>query len=296
MLSSTPYWLPCSVWAALLLAGAMPGSAADAFPQAGLSSLPAACIYISVPDQKLALVKHGVPSLYPISTSKFGVGDADGSYKTPLGRLRVFQKLGDRLPLGAVLKGRCPTGEVLRPNAPGRDPIVTRILWLEGLDPGNQRARERGIYIHGTPEESRLGQPVSWGCIRMRSRDVVTLFDCCPPGAEVTVANVPINVLLQAAVPTFLPITPEQPFLPLPLELTARSASPRLFWFRLELESVIAPPVRDASDFRYTALLRGCETPRAALAPEARSGSGLWSCDEPGVAGGDVPSRIALER
>jgi hypothetical protein len=94
-------------------------------------------------DQKLALLENGKPALFAISTSKFGLGDAAGSYKTPLGRLRIGDKLGDRLPAGAVIKRDVSTGEVVTANAPGRDAIVTRILWLEGLEEGNSNARER---------------------------------------------------------------------------------------------------------------------------------------------------------
>ena len=145
-------------------------------------------IVISVAEQKLAVLKDGgLVRKYPISTSKFGLGDAYNSYKTPLGRLRVSDKIGDGLPYGSVLKSRNATGEILPVNAPGRDPIVTRILWLEGLESCNAAAKSRGIYIHGTVEESRLGQPVSYGCIRMRSVDVVELFDETPIGTPVEI-------------------------------------------------------------------------------------------------------------
>lgn len=149
---------------------------------------PQTTLVISVAEQKLALLRDGgLLKKYPISTSKFGLGDEFGSYKTPLGRLRVCQKVGDDLTMGAVLKQRHATGEVLAPNSPGRDPIVTRIIWLDGLEPQNQRARSRGIYIHGTTEESKIGEPVSYGCIRMRSRDVVELFEEVPLDAEVRI-------------------------------------------------------------------------------------------------------------
>jgi hypothetical protein len=145
-------------------------------------------IVVSVAEQRLALLEDGViVKKFPISTSKFGLGDACGSYKTPVGRLRVWSKLGDDLPEGAVFRHRNFSGEVLAVNAPGRDPIVTRILWLEGAEPGNQNARRRGIYIHGTPQESSLGKAGSYGCIRMRSRDVVEIFDAAPLGTLVTI-------------------------------------------------------------------------------------------------------------
>ena len=145
-------------------------------------------VLISVADQKMAVLRDGgLIQKYPVSTSRFGIGDAYRSYKTPLGQLRVCDKMGDDLMQGAVIKHRSATGEVLDVNAPGRDPIVTRILWLEGLEEQNRNAKQRGIYIHGTPEEKNLGRPVSWGCIRMKSKDVVELFDEIPMGASVRI-------------------------------------------------------------------------------------------------------------
>lgn len=135
-------------------------------------------IIVSVKDQQLLLKTDGKPeSVYTISTSKFGIGDRLGSYMTPLGKLFVKAKIGMGLPLGSVFHSRRPTGEIIKPNAPGRDPIVTRILWLEGIEQGNSHAYNRGIYIHGTPQENALGRPASFGCIRMRSKDVVSLCD-----------------------------------------------------------------------------------------------------------------------
>jgi len=133
---------------------------------------------VSVPEQKMIVLRDGKPlTQYPVSTSKFGLGDRPGSYATPLGVLRIKEKIGHGLPHGAVFKSRQPTGEVLPVNAPGRDPIVTRILWLEGLEDKNRNAYRRYIYIHGTPEERNIGRPVSYGCIRMKSKDVVELFE-----------------------------------------------------------------------------------------------------------------------
>ncbi len=147
-------------------------------------------ILVSVPDQRLAVVDNGVlVGHYPVSTSKFGLGDRPRSYATPLGTLEVAAKVGSGAPLGAVFKGQRFTGEILRPNSPGRDPIVTRILHLRGLDAGNSRAFARGIYIHGTAEEFKIGRPASYGCIRMRSRDVVRVFDAAPVGTKIEVVN-----------------------------------------------------------------------------------------------------------
>ena len=147
-------------------------------------------IVVSVPDQTLALVNDGVViARYRVSTSKFGLGDRSGTFATPLGTMAVASKIGANAPLGAVFKNRRMTGEVLPPNAPGRDPIVTRILWLRGLERANAHAFNRNIYIHGTPEERLIGRPASYGCIRMRSRDVAQLFNAVPVGTRIQVSN-----------------------------------------------------------------------------------------------------------
>lgn len=155
---------------------------------AALISEPTSRVIISVRDQKLMLVQNGVkPVTYPVSTSKFGLGDAWGRLTTPLGFLQVVQKIGDHAPNGAVFHNRRWTGEILPPNAPGRDPIVTRIIWLRGLEAENAHAFSRCIYIHGTPEERTIGHPASYGCIRMKSNDVALLFDQLPLGTIVQI-------------------------------------------------------------------------------------------------------------
>jgi lipoprotein-anchoring transpeptidase ErfK/SrfK len=147
-------------------------------------------IVVSVPDQTLALIDRGaIIARYPISTSKFGLGDGTGSYATPLGAMEIASKIGANAPLGAVFKSRQRTGEILKPNALGRDPIVTRILWLRGLEKANARAYGRNIYIHGTPVEKLIGRPVSFGCIRMRSADVTRLFAAVSVGTRIDVLN-----------------------------------------------------------------------------------------------------------
>ena len=145
---------------------------------------------VSVPDQQMLVLTDGKPvAVYKVSTSKYGVGDREGSYATPLGHLCVKQKIGDGYPLGSVFHSRRPTGEVIPPNAPGRDPIVTRILWLDGLESHNRNAFSRCIYIHGTPQESLLGTPASYGCIRMSSVDVAHLYDLVGRGALVEITT-----------------------------------------------------------------------------------------------------------
>jgi hypothetical protein len=134
-------------------------------------------IIISVRDQKLMVVENGQrAAVYSISTSKFGIGDRWGSMATPVGWLQVAGKIGDHAPPGAVFHNRRFTGEILKPNAPGRDPIVTRIIWLRGLENNNSNAFNRGIYIHGTPEEKTIGRPASYGCVRMCSSDVTQVY------------------------------------------------------------------------------------------------------------------------
>lgn len=150
-------------------------------------------IVISAADQKMLLLEDGKPvAIYHISTSKYGLGDSINSYATPAGRLVVSRKIGDGVPCGMVFKDRKPTGEILCPNAPGRDPIVTRILWLKGTEPQNRNAYARYIYIHGTPEEKNLGQPKSYGCIRMSSADVAQLYERVGKGARVEIVEVPL--------------------------------------------------------------------------------------------------------
>jgi lipoprotein-anchoring transpeptidase ErfK/SrfK len=147
-------------------------------------------IVVSITDQTLALVDGGVVrEKFRVSTSKFGLGDNPNSYATPLGSLEIASKIGGNAPLGTVFKSRQPTGEILRPNAPGRDPIVSRILWLRGLEHENARAYSRNIYIHGTPVESLIGRPVSYGCIRMRSQDVARLYSTVRVGTKIEITN-----------------------------------------------------------------------------------------------------------
>ncbi len=145
---------------------------------------------ISVVSQKIYIFldeKHY--RTFPVSTSKYGVGDDFGSYKTPTGLFRVKTKLGEGLKPGIVFKSRQPTNEIVRPNAPDRDSIVTRIIWLEGLEKKNRNALERCIYIHGTPEERNLGKPASFGCIRMSSSDIIRAYDLIPENAHVAISD-----------------------------------------------------------------------------------------------------------
>jgi hypothetical protein len=151
-------------------------------------------VIISVKDQKMLVVHNNVPiKSYPISTSKFGTGDRRGSNCTPLGHLEVARKIGRGAPAGAVFKGRKRTGETIKPNAPGRDPIVSRIIWLSGKERNNRNAFRRYIYIHGTPEERTIGHPRSYGCIRMKSRDIINLHRELAVGSRVDIIKGPLT-------------------------------------------------------------------------------------------------------
>jgi hypothetical protein len=148
---------------------------------------------VSVPEQKMALYDRGVEiARFDVSTSKFGLGDVPGSRATPLGRLEVAKKIGSGAPIGMKFKSRKPTGEIVPVNSPGRDPIVTRILWLKGRERQNARAYGRTIYIHGTAEEWKIGTPASYGCVRMRSADVVRLFNTVGVGAQIDITTAPL--------------------------------------------------------------------------------------------------------
>lgn len=145
-------------------------------------------IVVSVEEQHMVTFEDTTPrKKYPVSTSRFGLGDKLHSCCTPLGRLEVVDIIGQGLPKGALLRGRQPTGEILRPNTPGHDAIVTRIIRLRGREPRNARAMQRCIYIHGTTAEKCLRTPVSWGCVRMASRDIIRLCQWVKPGARVDI-------------------------------------------------------------------------------------------------------------
>ncbi|TAK44988.1 MAG: L,D-transpeptidase [Betaproteobacteria bacterium] len=155
-------------------------------------------IEISIPRQSLALLEGGrVLGRYPVSTAKNGPGEQNGSLCTPRGRHVVRAKIGAGQPPGAVFVRRRPTGEIWTPalhaQYPGRDWILTRILWLSGCEPGRNRLGQvdtmrRYIYIHGSPDTAAMGQPGSIGCIRMRNADVVELFELVPPYTPVDIS------------------------------------------------------------------------------------------------------------
>ncbi len=164
-------------------------------------------VVISVPEQRMYLFDCDGEKLtaYRVSTSQYGTGDSSGSYATPLGQLAVAAKIGDGAPVGTVFKGCNRTGEICKVNARGRDPIVTRIIHLRGLEKGNSGAFGRRIYIHGTPDERHIGLPVSYGCIRMRSRDVIDLFDAIGIGTRVEITDQRVGAGLFAKTTRQLP-------------------------------------------------------------------------------------------
>lgn len=145
-------------------------------------------IFISIPSQTLHLFTPGAaPLTFPISSSRFGLGFEPGSFRTPTGRFRIAEKIGHDHPPGAVFRARKPTGEIASQGG-DEDKILTRILWLDGLDPDNANTRDRYIYIHGTNQEHLIGTPASHGCIRMRNDDIIALFDLVDVGDPVEIS------------------------------------------------------------------------------------------------------------
>ena len=144
-------------------------------------------IYISIRDQKLTL-KDGDTLIrsYPVSTSRFGIGTEMGSMKTPTGRFRVAEKIGGDTPSGTVFRSRVAL-RPLDPIPPTEDLVMSRILWLDGLDEQNANTRDRFVYIHGTRHEDKIGMAASHGCVRMRNADVIELFEMVNEGTPVVI-------------------------------------------------------------------------------------------------------------
>jgi lipoprotein-anchoring transpeptidase ErfK/SrfK len=144
-------------------------------------------IHVSIRDQQLTVVEDDKPiRTYPVSTSRFGVGTEEGSFKTPTGRFSVAEKIGDHMPNGTIFVGRVP----LRPDKafpPTEDLVTSRILWLDGLDEQNANTRDRFVYIHGTKHEDKIGTAASHGCVRMRNADVIELFEMVDEGTPVII-------------------------------------------------------------------------------------------------------------
>jgi hypothetical protein len=152
----------------------------------GMSSNGYLALIMTSTQRMIVLPPDGKPISYVISTSKFGVGNVENSNKTPLGWHRVNERIGHGRPVGAVFSSRAFTGKVIPraqlTRAASEDMVLTRIMWLEGLEPGKNSGKgidshDRCIYIHGTNQEQLLGQPASHGCIRMSNDDVIELFE-----------------------------------------------------------------------------------------------------------------------
>lgn len=155
-------------------------------------------IVVSISLQQLTLLNAAgqIIQRYSVSSAKNGVGQERGSYKTPLGKHVIRAKIGADQPVNTVFVRRRPTGEIYTPELaarhPGRDWILTRILWLSGCEPGFNRlgsvdTMHRYIYIHGSPDSAQMGQPGSIGCIRMHNHDLLDLYERVPVGTAVAI-------------------------------------------------------------------------------------------------------------
>lgn len=157
-------------------------------------------INVNIAEQQLTLLDEegSVLRQYPVSTSKYGTGSQQGSEKTPLGLHRIKDKIGGAMPVNEVFFGRVPQGSLEECQQRGaelpEDVIMSRILWLEGMEPGRNQGGyvdsfQRYIYIHGTNHEDDIGTPASIGCIRMRNQDVVDLYRLVDIGSEVLIVE-----------------------------------------------------------------------------------------------------------
>lgn len=165
----------------------------------GKTTITGTYLRVSIPHQTLEWLEEGeVIRAWPVSTARNGPGERRGSECTPRGWHQIRARIGDGTPINSVFRGRRPTGEIfgdaLEARDPGRDWILTRILWLGGLEPGYNRFGEvdttwRYVYIHGSPDRGVTGTPASHGCIRMRSPDMLDLFDRVPVGMRVLIES-----------------------------------------------------------------------------------------------------------
>lgn len=153
-------------------------------------------LWVTARWQRLIGIENGVVRfVYPCSTAAKGLGNEEGSNQTPLGWHQIAERIGDGLPEGAVLSERKFTGRVWQPGqAAEKDYVLTRILWLRGMERGvnlggGVDSHERYIYIHGTPAEGRIGEPASMGCVRLKNRDVIALYDVVGDGTPVLITE-----------------------------------------------------------------------------------------------------------
>ena len=151
--------------------------------QSIVKCIPETYVSVNIQLQELYLVKHHTIQLkYPVSTSKYGIGNLENSFKTPLGIHAIVSKIGTGVPAGRIFVDRLDTGKTWKPGMKEENLILTRILRLKGLEPGfnsgkNIDSYDRYIYIHGTSKEKHIGTPVSHGCICMRNNDIINLFE-----------------------------------------------------------------------------------------------------------------------
>ena len=144
-------------------------------------------IHISVARQRLTLKSgRAVERTFPISTSKFGLGTREGSFQTPTGRFRIAEKIGAAEPVGTAFRARVPF-QPTPADLAADDLVMTRILWLDGLEAANANTYDRYIYIHGTNHEDQIGRPASHGCVRMKNADVAELFRRVEVGTPVII-------------------------------------------------------------------------------------------------------------
>jgi len=161
--------------------------------------MPSHYIFVDTMKQQLQLYENGQQvKAYPVSTALNGFGEVQGSEKTPRGWHKIRAKIGADQPIDTVFKGRRPTGEIYSPalaeQYPNRDWVLTRIMWLSGLEPGYNRlgnvdTMRRFIYIHGCPDEVTLEKPLSHGCVRMHNQDLLELYDRVPVGIQVFIGE-----------------------------------------------------------------------------------------------------------
>ncbi|MFI0348383.1 MAG: L,D-transpeptidase [Chthoniobacterales bacterium] len=146
---------------------------------------------INITNQSLEVFEKNSPeavAYYPISSSRFGLGTEPGSFCTPMGKFFIEEKLGHAAPERMIFEGRKPTGKIAELHG-NEDLILSRILWLSGLEPHNVNTRERFIYFHGTNQEELIGTPASHGCIRLRNADIIELFDLMHEGDLVEIVS-----------------------------------------------------------------------------------------------------------
>jgi lipoprotein-anchoring transpeptidase ErfK/SrfK len=156
------------------------------------------CVVVDVATQTLRVTEGAeILSEFPISTSRFGLGCEEGSYRTPTGRFVIREKIGDGAPAWSIFRSRLPTGETAQPGGE-EDHVLSRVLTLDGLDPENSNTLARYVYIHGTNQEHLIGSTASHGCVRLRNEDMIALHDMVSAGTPVTIVPPPGPTLANA--------------------------------------------------------------------------------------------------